>query len=162
MSHYNLPIIPDDFKTCQPFVGAIHPSLRQLNAYITRKFKHDFVGENIVALTEYIATSKSSWSKGKFYLFGQLPTDLDTPLTNELLQKAIDVNIQRGIEYGAPANSFEAASIHRSEQIFQNLLYLLGRYYRHPYELMELYRPDGEFMTKFIEESCGPAISSEM
>ena len=155
MSNFILPTISNDFKTGQPFVGAIHPSLRQLNDYITRKFKHDFAGENIVALTEYIAVSKSSWAKGRFYLFGQLPIDLDTPLTNELLQAAIDVNIQRGIDYGVPANYLEAASMHHSEQVFQNLLHLLGRYYQHPYELMELYRPDGEFITKFIEESCG-------
>jgi hypothetical protein len=155
MSNFILPTISNDFKTGQPFVGAIHPSLRQLNDYITRKFKNDFADENIVALTEYIAISKSSWAKGKFYLFGQLPTDLDTPLTNELLQEAIDVNIQRGIDYGGPANYLEAASIHHSEQVFQNLLHLLGRYYQHPYELMELYRPDGKFMRKFIEESCG-------
>ena len=155
MSNFILPTISNDFKTCQPFVGAIHPSLRQLNDYITRKFKNDFADENIVALTEYIAISKSLWAKGKFYLFGQLPTDLDTPLTNELLQEAIDVNIQRGIDYGVPANYLEAASMHHSEQVFQNLLHLLRRYYQHPYELMEQYRPDGEFVTKIIEESCG-------
>ena len=155
MSNFILPTISNDFKTCQPFVGAIHPSLRQLNDYITRKFKNDFADENIVALTEYIAISKSLWAKGKFYLFGQLPTDLDTPLTNELLQEAIDVNIQHGIDYGVPANYLEAASMHHSEQVFQNLLHLLRRYYQHPYELMEQYRPDGEFVTKIIEESCG-------
>lgn len=154
MSEFILPTISKDFKTGQPFVGTIHPSLRQLNDYITRKFKNDFAHENIVALTECIATSKTSWANGKFYLFGQLPTDLDAPLTNELLQEAINVNTQRAIDYGMPCNHLEAASMHHNELVFQNLLHLLRRYYQHPHELMELYRPDGEFITNFIEESC--------
>jgi hypothetical protein len=157
MSKFILPTISDDFKTCQLFVGAIHPSLRQLNDYITRKFKNDFAGENIVALTEYIDDSKRAWAYGRYYLFGQLHTDLDTPLTNDLLREAINLNTERAIEYGGPCNHLEASSMHHSEEVFQNLLHLLRRYYQHPYELMELYRPDGEFVTKIIEESCGPS-----
>ena len=43
MSGFTLPTISNDYKTHQPFVGAIHPSLRQLNDYITRKFKQHIV-----------------------------------------------------------------------------------------------------------------------
>ena len=162
MSTFVLPTIPNDFKTGQPFVGAIHPSLRQLNEYITRKFKRDFANEDIVALTEYINATTRGTPKGRFYLFGQIPTDLDAPLTNDCLQDAIQANYQRSIDYGGPCNHLEAMSIRHSEHVFQNLLHLLRRYYQHPYDLMELYHPDGEFMQDFIEESCGPEESGEM
>lgn len=155
MDQYILPTISNDFKTGQPFVGAIHPSLKQLNDYITRKFKHDFVGVNTIALTKYMTDISQSWSKGKYYLYGQLPISVDTPLTNELLQQSINLTKQRSIDYGVPYNNFEAESIRQSEYVFQNLLELLRRYYQHPYDIMEMYRPDGEFMKQFIEDACG-------
>ena len=154
METFTLPNIPEDFQTGQPFVGAIHPSLKQLNDYITRKFKHDFVGVDIVSLTEYVATTKQPWSNGAYYLFGQLLTSFDAPLTNELLQTAIDTNSRRMTEYGAPCNFLEANSVNHNIRVFHNLLYLLQKYYQHPYDLMEFYKPDGVYMTKFIEESC--------
>jgi len=154
MGDFNLPVIPNDFWTGQPFVGAIHPSLVQLNDYITRKFKHDFVGVNTVALTEYLKATRQSWSMGKYYLYGQLQVEVNTPLTNELLKQAIELNIQRGIEYGPPANHLEAASIYRTEQVFRNILDLLHKYYQHPYDVLEKYRPDGEYMKHVMEEMC--------
>jgi hypothetical protein len=154
MSEFVLPVISEDFKTGQPFVGAIHPSLLQLNDYITRKFKDDFAGANTIALTEYLKYTQQSWSMGKYYLYGQLQIELNTPLTNELLQQAIAVNIQRGIDYGHPVNSMEAASIYHNDQVFHNLLDLLHKYYQHPYDLMEKYRPDGEYMKQVIDEMC--------
>jgi len=155
MDKFALPNISDDYKTNQPFVGAIHPSLRQLNDYITRKFKRDFVGVHKIALDEYIETTKQPWSDGRYYLFGQIAIGLDVPLTNELLQLAIDTNMKRRTEYGIPYNRAEEESIAHSERVYRNLLYLLQKYYQHPYDLMELYKPGGEYMTKYIEESCG-------
>jgi len=154
MSEFTLPTISNDYKTGQPFVGVIHPSLRQLNDYITRKFKHDFVGVNTIALDEYIEMTNKPWSDGRYYLFGQIAVELDDPLTNELLQLAIDTNIKRVREYGIPCNNMEAESIARGEYVYRNLLYLLQKYYQHPYDLMELYRPDGKYMKQYIEESC--------
>ncbi len=154
MSGFTLPTISNDYKTRQPFVGAIHPSLRQLNDYITRKFKHDFVGVNTIALDEYIEMTNKPWSEGRYYLFGHIATGLDVPLTNELLQLAIDTNITRKFEYGIPYNNMEAASIAHSEKVYRNLLDLLQKYYQHPYDLMEFYRPDGEYMKQYIEETC--------
>lgn len=154
MNEFILPVISEDFKTGQPFVGAIHPSLLQLNDYIMRKFHDDFVGANTIALTEYMETTQKSWSMGKYYLYGQLHIDVNTPLTNELLQHAIALNIQRGIEYGPPVNSMEAESIRHSKQVFQNLLDLLQKYYQHPYDVMEKYRPDGEYVKRVMEEMC--------
>jgi hypothetical protein len=155
MSAFTLPVISNDFLTGQPFVGAIHPSLIQLNDYITRKFKSDFADVNTVALTKYIEDTKQPWSKGKYYLFGQLLIDMNTPLTNDLLRNAIQANIQRGIDYGGPCNHMEAASMYHSEQVFINLLDLLQKYYQHPYDLMEKCRPDGEYMKQMANEMCG-------
>lgn len=152
MEEFTLPDIPNDFWTGQPFVGAIHPSLLQLNAYITRKFKHDFVGVNTVALTEYMTAS------GNYYLFGQIPIDANVPLTNSLLRAAIDAHHQRLVDYGEPYNQFEAANIEHSITVFHNLLYLLRRYYQHPYDLMEMYKPGGEFIENLIEDSCYMAL----
>jgi hypothetical protein len=154
MNSFALPHIPEDFKTGQPFVGVIHPSLAQLNAYITKKFKHDFVGVDITALTDYIGDTNQSWAKGKYYLLGQISTGMNDPLTNELLKTAIDAFYRRSKEYGQPYNQFEANSIERSIDVFRNLLYLLHKYYQHPYDLMEMYKPDGAFISKVIEDSC--------
>ena len=154
MSEFKLPDIPNDYLTGQPFVGVVNPSLFQLNDYITRKFKHDFVGINTIALKEYMATTQSSWSMGKYYLFGQLHTDMNAPITCDLLQAAIDLNARRQIEYGVPCNSLEVQSIAYSESVFRNLLYLLQKYYQHPYDLMELYKPGGEMMTNLANEWC--------
>jgi hypothetical protein len=95
------------------------------------------------------------WADGRYYLFGQIAIGLDVPLTNELLQLAIDTNMKRHSEYGIPCNRMEAESIAHSERVYRNLLYLLQKYYQHPYDLMQLYKPDGEYMTKYIAESCG-------
>jgi hypothetical protein len=154
MSEFKLPDIPNDYLTGQPFVGAINPSLFQLNDYITRKFKHDFVGINTIALKEYMATTQSSWSMGKYYLFGQLHTDMNAPITCELLQEAIDLNARRRIEYGVPCNALEVHSIAYSESVFRNLIELLQKYYQHPYDLMEMYKPGGNFMTNLAKEWC--------
>jgi hypothetical protein len=112
------------------------------------------VGVNTIALDEYIKMTTQPWSDGRYYLFGQIAIGLDVPLTNELLQLAIDTNMKRRHEYGIPYNNMEAASIAHSENIYSNLLYLLQKYYQHPYDLMELYKPDGEYMKQYIEESC--------
>jgi hypothetical protein len=93
-------------------------------------------------LNEYKKDSETEWSKGKkYYLYGQVLTDPDSPITRESLQNAIDINSQRSQEYGGPCNSFEAASIAHSDQLFSNLLQLLGFYYITYNEIS--YAPDG-------------------
>jgi hypothetical protein len=70
------------------------------------------------------------------------------------LQEAIDLNARRHIDYGVPCNALEAHSIAYSESVFRNLLELLQKYYQHPYDLMEMYKPGGEFMTNLAKEWC--------
>jgi hypothetical protein len=92
-------------------------------------------------LDEYKKDSESTWSNGKYYLYGQIPLDCDVPITQNLLQSAIDENNKRFNEYGGPCNSFEAASIACSENRFTNLLKLLDFYYNKYDEIA--YAPGG-------------------
>ena len=93
------------------------------------------------ALDEYKKDAESTWSNGKYYLYGQIPLDCDVPITQNLLQSAINENNTRFNEYGGPCNSFEAASIACSENRFTNLLKLLDFYYNKYDEIA--YAPGG-------------------
>ena len=91
-------------------------------------------------LTVYKQETNSSWSGGTYYLFGQIPTNPDDPITCERLQKSVDATNMRYKDYGVPYNSFEAASIEQSYRHFSNLQRLLQfYYYDYPDEIC--YRP---------------------
>ena len=107
-------------------------------------------GISFWSLPEILIIDLKRWHGHK----SKLHMKIDAPLTNELLQTAIDTNSRRMTEYGAPCNFLEANSVNHNIRVFHNLLYLLQKYYQHPYDLMEFYKPDGVYMTKFIEESC--------
>ena len=101
------------------------------------------------ALDEYKKDAETTWSNGKYYLYGQIPIDCDVPITQNLLQSAIDENNKRFNEYGGPCNSFEAASIACSEKRFTNLLKLLDFYYNKYDEIA--YAPGGPGYEKALE-----------
>ena len=101
------------------------------------------------ALDEYKKDAETTWSNGKYYLYGQIPIDCDVPITQNLLKSAIDENNKRFNEYGGPCNSFEAASIACSEKRFTNLLKLLDFYYNKYDEIA--YAPGGPGYEKALE-----------
>ena len=101
------------------------------------------------ALDEYKKDAETTWSNGKYYLYGQIPIDCDVPITQNLLQSAIDENNKRFNEDGGPCNSFEAASIACSEKRFTNLLKLLDFYYNKYDEIA--YAPGGPGYEKALE-----------
>jgi hypothetical protein len=105
--------------------------------------------EDMEVLSKYKKDSESTWSNGKYYLYGQIPLDCDVPITQNLLQSAIDENNKRFNEYGGPYNSFEAASIACSEKRFTNLLKLLDFYYNKYDEIA--YAPGGPGYEKALE-----------
>lgn len=105
--------------------------------------------EDMEVLSKYKKDSESTWSNGKYYLYGQIPLDCDVPITQNLLQSAIDENNKRFNEYGGPCNSFEAASIACSEKRFTNLLKLLDFYYNKYDEIA--YAPGGPGYEKALE-----------
>jgi len=100
-------------------------------------------------LDEYKKDSESTWSNGKYYQYGQIPTHPDDAITQKTLQIAIDTNSTRLYEYGGPCNSFEADSISNSEKSFTNLLKLLDFYYYRYNEI--IYAPEGPGYKKALE-----------
>jgi len=51
----------------------------------------------------------------RFYLGGQIKMKPNDIINLESIQKVREINKQRELEYGGPANGFEAASIYRSK-----------------------------------------------
>ena len=99
--------------------------------YMSKIFEFDtYIQPDVMkVLEEYKKDAESTCLNGKYYLYGQIPMDCDTPITQHLLQSAIDEKNKRFAEYGDPCNSFEAASIACCENSFVNLLKLLDFYY---------------------------------
>jgi hypothetical protein len=126
--------------------GEMEPSLDQLIDWFKRVGEEMNIDDHIEAnemavLNEYKTNSMSTWASGKYYLYGQIPIDTNTPITPELLQSAIDANSRRYVEYGGPCNSFEAASIAKSDDQFKNFMKLLDFYHNKYNEIA--YAPGG-------------------
>ena len=111
----------------------------------------DYLEPNVrKVLNEYKLASESTWSNDKYYLYGQIPIDTDTPITPALLQSAIDANSRRYVEYGGPCNSFEAASIAKSDAQFKNLLVILDFYHNKYNEIT--YAPGGNGYKRALDD----------
>ena len=115
----DLPIIPPNCN---------EPSLNTLILYFATNPDY-LLQPEFTVLNEYHKNSLEPWSNHKYYLYGQLSTCPDTPISNELLQSAVEVNRERSKKYGGPCNSFEAASIMTQDTLFTNLLKVLCIYY---------------------------------
>jgi len=71
-------------------------------------------------LNDYLQDSKSTWSKGQFYLGGFIKMKPDDEITLKTIDEVKKIRAQRYIEYGDPCNSAEMASMWRSErQLFK-------------------------------------------
>ena len=71
-------------------------------------------------LNEYLADTKSTWSKETFYLGGFIKMKPDDEITLKQIDEVKKIREQRYIEYGGACNSAEMASIWRSErQLFE-------------------------------------------
>ncbi len=122
MSSPTLPRVTDEF------IGK-EPSLNDLCAFHLKHvdiFPND-ANEDI--LIDYKRALSGANHIGKYYLYGQLLVKYSVPITNDLLQSAININNSRQIEYGGPCNSFEAQSIRRHEKMFLNLIEFINKYY---------------------------------
>jgi len=91
------------------------PSLLELAAFAP--------SETIV--TEYIADTKASWSKGKYWLGGQIPMNPNDKITEKLIQKVQKMNDESD---GYACNSAEMASIWRAKSQFSQIKDLVQRY----------------------------------
>ena len=82
------------------------------------------IGETVVA--EYMEDTKTTWSKGAYWLGGQvkmMPTD---KITDELFARVKQLYVEKS-DYG-PANSWEMASIWRAQRQFAEIEAVVKRY----------------------------------
>lgn len=90
----------------------MNPSLIQLSEFVpnndAERAVYTIDAEKYI-IKKYIDDTKSSWSKGKYYLGGQIDLDPNEPITPELLAKAWKPYTDGSCnDY---SNSFEYASI---------------------------------------------------
>lgn len=120
------------------------PSLMELIAFVNKHPECINKSEKLEeVLEEYEKTSKSQWISvaDHYYLYGQVLVGINEPLTRNVIQNAIDSCKKRFQEYGGPCNSFEAASIQHTENLFRKLLKLLNIYYCNEVHIQDfLYR----------------------
>ena len=79
-------------------------------------------------LYEYLQDSKSSWSKGQFYLGGFIEMKPDDEITLKQIDEVKIIREKRYIEYGGPCNSAEMASIWRSERQLAEIEEIVKKY----------------------------------
>lgn len=79
-------------------------------------------------LKEYLQDSKSTWSKGQFYLGGFIQMKPDDEITIKNIDEVKIIRAQRYIEYGGPCNSAEMASIWRSERQLAEIEVIVKKY----------------------------------
>ena len=79
-------------------------------------------------LNEYLKDSKSSWSKGQFYLGGFIQMKPDEEITLKKIDEIKKIREQRYIEYGGQCNSAEMASIWNSERQLAEIEEIVKKY----------------------------------
>ena len=94
-------------------------------------------------LNEYLADTKSTWSKGTFYLGGFIKMKPDDEITMKKINEVKITRAKRIDEYGGPCNSAEMDSIWRSERQLSEIEVLVKIYseiikYRYLKELEKL------------------------
>jgi hypothetical protein len=77
------------------------------------------------AVNEYSADTKSNWSKGKYWLGGQIQMNLDDKITDVLITRVQQMFV--GSDEFA-CNSFEMASIRNSLNKFIQIQEVIQRY----------------------------------
>ena len=90
----------------------MNPSLIQLSQFVPNNHAERSIyniDDDKYIIQKYIDDSKSSWSKGKYWLGGQIILDPSDPITPELFKKAWKPYSEPGGDYYC--NSAEYASI---------------------------------------------------
>jgi hypothetical protein len=79
-------------------------------------------------LKEYLKDTKSSWSKGQFYLGGFIQMKPDEEITLSKIEEIKVIREKRYIEYGGACNGAEMASMWRSERQLSEIEILVKKY----------------------------------
>ena len=104
------------------------PTLNDLNDFSNTN--PDYFGEDDKkCIRLYFEDTQQKYSNGKYWLKGQVEMTPDEKITSEKMNKAIEIDNQRNIEYGGPCNAFEAMSMLHHEKKFENLQNVLQKYY---------------------------------
>ena len=108
---------------------------------------------NKEALQEYLNDTKKSYSKGQFYLGGQLLMYPDEEITLKKFDEVRDISNKQFIEYGEPCNSFEVASIKNYQNIFNDVEKIVRIYYKIGYlrELEKTGKLNSDLNVEFAE-----------
>lgn len=106
------------------------PSLNDLEKFICPENINE---EYCRGVKQYIidaeAYTQSSRHEGKYYLYGQKQIGKSTPITQDIIEEAIEINKNRFELYGGPYNSFEAMSMQKHENDFISVLAVIEKYY---------------------------------
>jgi hypothetical protein len=81
------------------------------------------VGETVV--TEYIKCTKETWTNGNYWLGGQLKLSQTEKITDALINNVRKINAE---SYYYACNSWEMASIQRSQRQFSEIIVVVKRY----------------------------------
>jgi hypothetical protein len=105
-------------------------SLNNLLAFVPQSDKEREILNLIqfTVLNEYLEDTKSTWAKGKFYLGGFIKMSPDEEITLEKIEEIKIIRDKRNAEYGGPCNSWEAASIYRSERQLSEIEKIVKKY----------------------------------
>lgn len=104
------------------------PSLHELDQFLLSNRQH-FDEDEHRCIASYLSDINQKYSSGKYWLKGQLEMTLYEKITNEKINKAIEIDNQNKIKFGGPCNSFELASINQSNSKFEHLQKVLQKYY---------------------------------
>jgi len=91
------------------------------------KYPNDFRSIDVSVLVEYDSSSKLSYHFGKYYLYGQLLVETNSPLTKSLMKKAVAVHCKK-LEDCPPAHQMDFFSIEREMVYFKNFIAILKKY----------------------------------
>jgi hypothetical protein len=107
----------------------MNPSLIQLSQFVPKnddeRSIYNIETEKYI-IQKYIDDSKSSWSKGKYYLGGQIILDPNEPITPELFKKAWKPYLEPGGDYYC--NSAEYASILNAKRGLTSIETIVKKY----------------------------------
>ena len=106
------------------FVIMFDPSLLDLAIFLPKDDTEVIiVGETVV--TEYMVYTKEMWTNGNYWLGGQVKLSPTEKITDVLMDKVRKVNVESG-DYAC--NSWEMASIQRSQRQFAEIIVVVKRY----------------------------------
>ena len=132
----DIPMIPEEFINNEPSLDDLKQFVEEYSDLLK---DHD---ELKVGLKGYIDDSKETWSKGTYYLLGQLKLLPSERLSNTILSKAVDIEEQRFKEYGGPSHQAEVWSMQKHDDWFKSIKNLIAVYYH--VKIEEYYAPGGQ------------------